>query len=155
MGGEAEGHWTGGCQCGAVRYRIAAEGTYANLCHCRMCQKASGGPFMAFVNLPVSGFALTRGAIAWFASSNIAERGFCAHCGTPLTYRAHGAERMDVTAGSLDDPNAIEPKLQIGIEAKVAWLDRALALDGVSTDDFLARRRIARVESHQHPDQET
>ena len=52
----------GGCQCGAVRYRLIAEPTGVNICHCRMCQKASGGPFMAFGGVRVSEFVVTSGA---------------------------------------------------------------------------------------------
>ena len=99
----------GGCQCGAVRYRLIAEPTGVNICHCRMCQKASGGPFMAFAGVRVSEFVVTSGAITTFSSSDIAERGFCAQCGTPLTYQGLGSDRVSVTLGSLDDPGAAEP----------------------------------------------
>ena len=80
--------WTGGCQCGAVRYRLDAEPVGSNVCHCRMCQKAGGGPFMAFAGVKLAELVWTRGAPKVFASSDIAKRGFCADCGTPLTYRA-------------------------------------------------------------------
>ena len=55
-----------------------AEPTGVNVCHCRMCQKASGGPFMAFAGVRLSELVVTSGAIATFSSSDIAERGFCA-----------------------------------------------------------------------------
>jgi len=51
MSGEAQVRLTGGCQCGAVRYRLASPPTGENVCHCRMCQKAGGGPFMAFAGV--------------------------------------------------------------------------------------------------------
>jgi hypothetical protein len=82
---------TGGCQCGAVRYRIDAA-PVGNICHCRMCQKASGGPFMAFGGVPTESFVVTRGALAIFQSSDIAERGICSACGTPLAYRVLGGQ---------------------------------------------------------------
>jgi hypothetical protein len=146
----------GGCQCGPVRYRLDAELGGASLCHCRMCQKASGGPFMAFAGLtPASALIVTRGAISTFASSDIAERGFCARCGTPLTYRFLSTDRISVTLGSLDDPNLIEPQSQLGLESKVSWLPEALTLAGRRTDEWLARRKIASVQNRQHPDRET
>ena len=107
---------TGGCQCGAVRYRLSAEPTGANICHCRMCQKASGGPMMAFGGVRLSEFFVSSGAIATFSSSDIAERGFCARCGTPLTYRELGSDRVSVTLGSLDEPGAVAPVTQLGVE---------------------------------------
>ena len=119
---------TGGCQCGAVRYRLDAAPTGANLCHCRMCQKAGGGPFMAFAGVRLAEFAWTRGAPKNFASSTIAERGFCADCGTPLTYRAIGHDRISVTSGSLDEPAAAPPIVQFGVVTKAAWLDNVADL---------------------------
>ena len=145
----------GGCQCGAVRYRMIVEPTGVNICHCRMCQKASGGPFMAFGGVRVSDFVVTSGAIATFASSNIAERGFCAKCGTPLTYRGVGSDRVSVTLGSLDDPGAAEPRTQLCVESKVRWLDHSLNLPELRIEQWLAKKKIAAVNSHQHPDHQT
>ncbi len=145
----------GGCQCGAVRYRLIAEPTGANICHCRMCQKASGSPFMAFGGVRMSEFVVTAGVVSTFASSDIAERGFCAQCGTPLTYRGLGSDRVSVTLGSLDDPNAVEPATQLGAESKVSWLVRSLSLPVVGIEQWLAKKKIAAVHNHQHPDHET
>ena len=144
----------GGCQCGAVRYRLTAEPTGANVCHCRMCQKASGGPFMTFGGVRMAQFVVTRGAISTFSSSDIAERGFCAQCGTPLTYRGLGADRISVTLGSLDDPNAVEPTTQLGVESRVAWLARSLNAPEIRTEQWLARKKLAAVQNRQHPDHE-
>ena len=108
---------TGGCQCGAVRYRLEAVPSGTHVCHCRMCQKAGGAPFIAFV--PTSSLVITRGALSIFKSSVIAERGFCAACGTPLTYRSLPGNLTAVTLGSLDDPNAFVPQTQYGTESRV------------------------------------
>ena len=54
---------------------------------CRMCQKAVGGPFFAWAAVSDTDLAWTRGTPAKFASSSAADRGFCAHCRTPLTFR--------------------------------------------------------------------
>jgi hypothetical protein len=146
---------TGGCQCGAVRYRLDAEPTGANVCHCRMCQKAGGAPFMAFGGVRMSEFVVTRGVISTFASSDIAERGFCAECGTPLTYRGLGSERISVTLGSLDDPDAVEPAVQLGVESRLRWLKPALSAPETRTEQWLAQAKIAEVRNRQHPDRET
>lgn len=146
---------TGGCQCGAVRYRLEAEPGGANICHCRMCQKAGGAPFMAFAGVPLKDFVVTHGEMTTFASSDIAERGFCALCGTPLTYRGLSAAHVSVTIGSLDDPNAVAPQTQLGVESQVAWLTNALALPAMTTAEWMARKKIASILNHQHPDHET
>ena len=144
---------TGGCQCGAVRYRLTAEPTGANICHCRMCQKASGGPFMAFAGVRPAELVWTRGAPRVFASSDVAERGFCPECGTPLTYRILDRDRVSVTFGSLDDPAAAAPEMQYGVEARLPWLASALALPRREIAAFLGPRSAVR--SRQHPDHDT
>ena len=144
--------FTGGCQCGAVRYRLEAEPTGANICHCRMCQKASGGPFMAFAGVRLDQLVWTRGAPKVFASSTVAERGFCAECGTPLTYRFFGRDRISVTIGSLDRPSAVAPAVQYGIEFRLPWLDFVPSLPRWDLAAFLGGGAVA---SRQHPDHDT
>jgi hypothetical protein len=97
---------TGGCQCGAVRYALTAQPSDSSVCHCRMCQKAVGGPFAALAAVSRANLTWTSGQPARFASSSLATRGFCAACGTPLTYEGVNAEKIDVTICSLDNPLA-------------------------------------------------
>jgi len=151
---EAAAGLAGGCQCGAVRYRLIAEPTGVNICHCRMCQKASGGPLMAFGGVRLDQLVWTRGAPKNFMSSSIAERGFCAECGTPLTYRMLERDRISVTLGSLDQPAAVAPTSQLGVESKAPWLDEALASTMQKIADWLKLSEAA-VGSRQHPDRET
>ena len=141
----------GGCQCGAVRYRLMAEPTGVNVCHCRMCQKASGGPFMVFGGVRLDEFAWTRGAPKVFVSSSIAERGFCSDCGTPLTYRMFDRDRISVTLGSLDAPSAVPPTIQYGVESRLSWLSEALVRPEQKTSDWLKFDEKA-LGNRQHPD---
>ena len=145
---------TGGCQCGAVRYRLASAPTGSAICHCRMCQKAGGAPFMAFAGVPQADFRVTRGTLTAFVSSEIAERGFCASCGTPLTYRGFKSLRVSVTLGSLDDPNAAPPESQLGAESQVHWLPGGLSLPAESTGQWLTQMGLKDAGSKQHPDRE-
>ena len=149
-----KGEWRGGCQCGAVRYVLTAPPSGVNICHCRMCQKAGGAPFMAFAGAPLSALVWTRGAPKIFVSSAIAERGFCAECGTPLTYRPYAHDRIAVTIASLDDPASVAPKRQFGVESKLPWIEAALTLPGTKTDEWQKLDEAA-LASRQHPDHET
>ena len=144
--------WTGGCQCGAVRYRLDAEPVGSNVCHCRMCQKAGGGPFMAFAGVKLAELVWTRGAPKVFASSDFAERGFCSDCGTPLTYRARSHDRIAVTIGSLDQAGDAPPEKQFGSESKLPWAD---AISSLPVREFTAAINGRGIHSHQHPDHET
>jgi hypothetical protein len=114
---------TGGCQCGAIRYALYVAPQNAHVCHCRMCQRATGGLFAALAGAPKPDFAWTKGEPAYFASSNLATRPFCRDCGTPLgfTYAKPDA-KMYVTIGSLDDPAAAPVEVQFGVESRLPWV---------------------------------
>ena len=139
----------GGCQCGRVRYRVAGALTNAHICHCRMCQKAAGNFFMPLANAQKTDFAVTRGAIAWFQSSDHVRRGFCKDCGTPLIFETLAAKHLNVTIGSLDDPAATRPATQDGVESRLSWFAELAQLPEVFTEDGYCRN------SRQHPDHDT
>jgi hypothetical protein len=114
---------TGGCQCGRVRYTATIEDDDAYLCHCRMCQRATGGVSIAFKNVK-------KAAVTWeqepdrYASSPIARRGFCTICGTPLTFEFPDSKNMDLTVGSFDEPGRFRPRHHFGVESlHEQWLD--------------------------------
>ena len=146
---------TGGCQCGAVRYAITGPPERVHLCHCRMCQKASGGPFAALAPVQHRDFAWTRGTPASFASSSLSHRDFCAKCGTPLAFRYDDAVTISVTLGSLDRPEEVAPVRHYGIEGRLGWLDRIDRLPAETTAGSMSPERAARFVNYQHPDHET
>lgn len=115
---------TGGCQCGRVRYRASDVSDEAYLCHCRMCQRATGGVSIAFTNVRKAQVTWTGAEPDLYASSPIAQRGFCAACGTPLTFWFPDSDTMDLTVGSFDDPGYFRPTHHFGKESwHRAWLD--------------------------------
>jgi hypothetical protein len=146
---------TGGCQCGAVRYRVTGELGNAGICHCRMCQKASGNAALPLVSIPVGNLQWTRGEPAEFRSSPPVRRGFCKDCGTPLYMFEDGLNVWELTIGSLDNPNAAAPDHAVGIESKLDWFDRLSGLPAITTQDDRAADELAGLTSNQHPDHDT
>jgi hypothetical protein len=126
---------TGGCQCGRIRYAVEVADDDAYLCHCRMCQRATGGVAAAFKNVPQSALRWEREP-DYFASSVLAKRGFCAACGTPLSFEyVEGGPNIDLTIGSFDDPYRFKPTMHFSIESRhAAWLDTT-GLPGKRTDE--------------------
>ena len=142
---------TGGCQCGAVRYRADRLGR-PSICHCRMCQKAFG----AFYGPLVHAHALTwtRGEPKWFRSSNKVRRGFCADCGTPLTFDYGGP--IEVSIGSLDDPALGAPAVQVNAEPRLPFVDHLAELPiRTAEDEPKITAFMAGIVSYQHPDHDT
>jgi hypothetical protein len=115
------------------------------------CARKAGGAPVTFADVPTEAFVVTRDALATFRSSEIAERGFCAACGTPLTYRLLGGH-TELTLDSFDLPNAVAPIAQDGVESRVHWIAEALAAPATRT---LAGKKISSVGARQHPDHET
>ena len=105
---------TGGCQCGAIRFALSAPPKKVSICHCRMCQKASGAPFASLADIERSDFAWTRGKPAAFRSSTIAMRDYCKDCGTPLSFRRIDGPRIEIMTGAFDRPDRVVPTQQFG-----------------------------------------
>ena len=143
---------TGGCQCGAVRYALDVERLEKpHVCHCRMCQKATGGVFAALAGCAKSNVAWTRGEPAIFASSSLATRGFCRDCGTPLSFTYNAPEaRFYVTIGSLDDPELAAIEHQFGIESRLSWVKFCEDVPGeVTANDDAAREFFSGMTNNQ------
>ena len=134
---------TGGCQCGAVRYALHAAPDNTHFCHCRMCQRAVGGPFAALTGVPRDQVEWTKGEPAWFQSSSVATRGFCRDCGTPLSFAYDRSDRLSVTLGSLDHPEAFPIAHHYGVESKMPWLKLCDGLPEEETGDVEADPRTA------------
>lgn len=75
------------------------------------------------------------GQPTYFASSKFARRGFCAGCGTPLSFEYLESEHMDLSVGSLDHPEQMRPTLHFGIESRVANFHVQDGLPGKRTDE--------------------
>ena len=115
---------TGGCACGRVRYTASVEPDEAYLCHCRMCQKATGSISIAFVNARLKDVQW-HGEPDWYDSSPIASRPYCRECGTSLGFMfKQDSDKMDLTVASFDDPSPFKPKHHFGAESMHrAWIN--------------------------------
>lgn len=149
---------TGGCQCGAVRFACASPPENVHVCHCRMCQKAVGGPFAVICPIQKADFRVTRGAFSWFHSSAMARRGFCSACGTPMIFDYPDFPDIGVMAGCFDEPSRVPPVVQYGIESRVAWFDHLAELPGdqpTYAEDPMGYLPRIKASNRQHPDHDT
>ena len=120
----------GGCQCGAIRYKVSGDPVYVALCHCEDCRKSSGTPMSHWSAFAENDVTVTVGEPRDYQSSENGTRSFCATCGTGLLYRnpAMLPGLIDIQASTLDDPSALPPQIHVQTADRVAWLDGIEAL---------------------------
>ena len=124
----------GGCACGAVRFEADIDNDEAYLCHCRMCQRATGSVSIAFKNLRQAKMRWLAGP-DWYDSSPIARRPYCGKCGTSLGFQFKEGPNLDLTVAAFDDPSRFRPTSHFGVESlHEAWIDTS-GLPRTRTDE--------------------
>ena len=112
----------GGCLCGKVRFKVTeAAAVDSGYCHCRMCQRNTGAPVVAWTTFPAASFSWTAGSPATYASSHEARRQFCADCGSYIVFLRDGSADVSVNTASLDGPAAFPPRMHIFYESRIPW----------------------------------
>ena len=117
---------TGGCACGAIRYESTGAPIVMLHCHCRDCQRSSGGPFSSFVVVPRETFQVLQGAPRFHAAPSEAgghtHRGFCPDCGAPVFVRPDAAPHLiAIRTTSLDDPSWFSQAFDVWTSDAHAW----------------------------------
>ena len=122
----------GGCFCGDVRYRVDGPISHETCCHCSICRRCSGAPFVAWFTVSRRAFRFTAGEVAEIESSDHGRRSFCPRCGTQLLFRSSELpEELDVTTCSLDSPELVPPRDHTRTSSRLSWVE----VDG-SRPDF-------------------
>lgn len=98
---------TGGCVCGAVRFKVNGLVRPVIACHCETCRRTSGHYWAATETYCDDLHLIEERGLKWFRSSSFAQRGFCAECGSSLFYRRDGVERISISAGAIDAPTGL------------------------------------------------
>jgi hypothetical protein len=118
--------FSGGCACGAIRYQSTAEPVLMLHCHCRDCQRASGGPFSSYVIVPKDAFRISQGSPHFHDSSSDAggktHRGFCPDCGSPtLVMTDFNPGIIAIRTASLDDPSWFNLQMDVWTSDAHPW----------------------------------
>lgn len=119
-------NFSGGCACESIRYHSSAGPVAMINCHCRDCQRAGGSAYSPTVVILTVDFHLLRGEpryhVITAASGNIARRGFCDKCGSPL-FAASSArpDVMGIRAASLDDPGWFRAQREYWTHSAQPW----------------------------------
>ncbi len=113
---------TGSCLCGDVRSRIRGPLRPVVACHCRQCRKTSGH-YVAATQCARADIEIHGDTLRWYRSSERAERGFCARCGSNLFWRERDSARISVWAGTLDGETGLRMEAQLHADAKGDYYD--------------------------------
>ena len=127
---------TGGCVCGAVRYRTEAEPVMAGYCHCRDCQRTGGGGHVGFIGLPRAAVTVageTRSYSLPAGSGRMTTRHFCAVCHSLVYGTSEVTGGMSLYAGTLDDPALFKPRIAIYVRSRPPWDDSSRGLPAFET----------------------
>jgi hypothetical protein len=122
---------TGGCSCGAIRYRLTAPPMFVNCCHCTQCQRLTGSAFVVNALIETSRIDLLRGQPQRTDGPSESGRPHdiyrCPACHTAVwsDYGRRGYLSF-VRVGTLDDPSSVSPHAHIFTRSKQPWVN----LDG-------------------------
>jgi hypothetical protein len=114
---------TGGCFCRAIRYEARGTPFDETNCHCSICRRTTGAPFVTWFSVRYADFSITDGQPARFNTTEEGTRSFCPRCGTQLTFQhADLGDEIDVTTASLDNPELAPPKDNTHTSSRLAWI---------------------------------
>jgi hypothetical protein len=113
----------GRCLCGAVTFQAKGPAKWTGYCHCDSCRRHTGAPVSAFAGFERSAVTFNEGPLARFASSLGVLRGFCAQCGSTMTYEGdRWPSEIHFHIGVFDDPESFAPQGHAFPEERLSWL---------------------------------
>ena len=114
----------GRCLCGKLRLELKGKPLWVPHCHCESCRRNTGSAVATFVGYRKEQLAYTRGKRKFYTSSPGVQRGFCADCGTPMTYEADRCpDEVHLHISTLDNPGAYRPRAHVFFAERVPWMD--------------------------------
>ena len=117
---------TGGCLCGAVRFKVMPPTKWCAHCHCSLCRRAHGAAFVTWFGVDRAGFKLVTGSedLSWYESTPEARRGFCSRCGSTLFFESEGwADEVHIALAHMDGPIDRSPKVHVFYDTHVNWIE--------------------------------
>jgi len=114
----------GSCLCGAVRFEVGLPTAWCAHCHCTMCRRAHGAPYVTWFGAARERFAITKGEaeIARFQSSEHGVRSFCKRCGSQLLCELEEHPGIvDVALAAVEEPLDRRPQMHVFFSDRAEW----------------------------------
>jgi hypothetical protein len=114
---------SGRCLCGAVTFQAAGPAKWTGYCHCASCRRHTGAPVSAFAGFERGAVTFSGEPLSRYTSSAGVQRGFCARCGSTMTYEGdRWPTEIHLHVGALDDPESFAPQGHAFPEERLSWL---------------------------------
>lgn len=126
----------GRCLCGDVTFEVTLSNKDVHICHCELCQKWAGGPGLS-VHCQDDWVIKDQDKVTWYDSSEWAQRGFCARCGTHLFFRLNDGSYHGVCAAALDSQEGFSIGMHIFIDKKPPYYDFTDQSPRLTKEEFL------------------
>lgn len=115
---------TGQCLCGALRFELRGQRLWVAHCHCHSCRRNTGSAVATFVGYRKEQLDYTRGERSFYESSAGVRRGFCADCGTPMTYESDRCpDEVHLYVSTLDEPGEYPPQVHVFFAERIPWME--------------------------------
>lgn len=115
---------TGRCLCGNLQFELRGRRLWVAHCHCQSCRRNTGSAVATFVGYNKDQLTYTRGERKFYQSSPGVQRGFCADCGTPMTYEADRCpDEVHLYVSTIDNPGAFQPQVHVFLGERIPWLE--------------------------------
>ena len=114
----------GRCLCGNLQFELRGKPLWVAHCHCQSCRRNTGSAVATFVGYNKEQLSYTRGERKFYASSPGVQRGFCADCGTPMTYESNRySGEVHLYVSTLDNPGAHRPQAHVFFAERLPWME--------------------------------
>lgn len=119
------GRVEGSCLCGAVAFHVELPTLFCGHCHCSMCRRNHGAPYVTWFGVPRKQLAVDAGgdALVVYTSSEDGTRSFCGRCGSSLfcENRSH-PDHVDVVLASMRGPIDRTPQFHVHWDSRADWV---------------------------------
>lgn len=112
---------TARCLCGDITIEATGSAKYTEYCHCKWCQQVSGSAFLPLVVFKKENVIVTKGKLSHYNSSQGSLRGFCANCGSTMSFQS--AHNFDIALGVMDNPEKFKATQHIWIKSRISHVN--------------------------------